>query len=41
MKFTVYHWDPNEICGVPLESYMKFMLYHWNPNEIHGVPLES
>ena len=47
----VYHWDPNEMYGVSLESLsnlwctigilMKFMVYDWNPNEIYGVPLKS
>ena len=23
MKFMVYHWKPNEIIGVPLESYIN------------------
>ena len=46
-----YHWNPNEICAVPLKSYTnlcggteilnKFVRDHGDPKQICAVPLKS
>ena len=51
MKVIIYHWNPNENYGVPLETLsnlwcttgilMKFTVHQWNPNENYVVQLES